>query len=236
MQSQTLIYHHENVELQAQWFATEESSSPKPAILIAHDWSGRGEFALDKAKRMAAKGYIGVAIDMYGKAQIGHSTEENQALMQPLMDDRALLVARMQAALTAVKALANVDENKVACIGFCFGGLCALDLARSGADFRAAISVHGLLFPPTEVADRYKASILALHGYADPMVPIEVANDFCAEMQKHCDDFQLHIYGQTQHAFTNELANDEELGTVYQATSAARAWQTIDNYLSELFG
>jgi len=236
MQSQSLIYQHDDLELHAQWYSSDDISTPKPAILIAHDWSGRGEFALDKAKRMAARGYIGVAIDMYGEAKTGHSTEENQALMQPLVDDRNLLRARMLAALAAVKALDAVDESKVACMGFCFGGLCALDLARSGADFRAAISVHGLLFPPAEVADRYQASVLALHGYGDPMVPIDVANAFCEEMQMRSDDFQLHIYGQTQHAFTNELANDEELGTVYQPMSAARAWQTIDNYLSELFG
>lgn len=158
------------------------------------------------------------------------------ALMQPLYSDRSLLRERLYAALEAIKSISVVDNNRIAIIGFCFGGLCALDLARSGADIRGAVSFHGLLNKPENLASgRIKAKILALHGYDDPMAKPEQVHAFCQEMTEANVDWQMHMYGQVKHAFTNPQAHDEHLGLIYDEVAARRSWQAMSQFLQEIF-
>jgi dienelactone hydrolase len=181
-------------------------------------------------------GYVGFAVDMYGKGILGSGPEENARLMQPLMEDRAMLQKRMQAALHAVKSLPWVDDGKIAAIGFCFGGLCVLDLARTGAGIKGVVSFHGLLVAPGNTqGNAIKAKVLALHGHDDPMVPPEQVLAFEREMTEAGADWQLHTYGHTMHAFTNPAANNPDFGTVYQADADRRSWQAMQNFLAELF-
>ena len=173
---------------------------------------------------------------MYGQGVLGSSPEENAALMQPFIEDRQLLQKRINAALYAVKLLPWVDDKNIAAIGFCFGGLCVLDLARMGADIKAVLSFHGLLYgPPHKVSNPVIAQVLALHGYDDPMATEQQVKDFCQEMSDLNVDWQLHHYGNTVHAFTNPNANNPALGTVYNEVAAHRAWQTMRNFLSDAF-
>lgn len=210
--------------------------APRPAVLVVHDWSGRNDFACHKAQMLAKLGYIGFAVDMYGDGLVADATEQKKALMQPLVNDRAFLRERIRAAFDAVAGMENVDNQRIAVMGFCFGGLCALDLARTGADIVGAISFHGLLNAPMEQPNQsIKAKLLVLHGYDDPMVkPLDV-NDFCQEMTDAGVDWQVHMYGQTQHAFTNPLAHDATLGTLFNSQSASRAFQAMTNFLAEVF-
>ena len=209
---------------------------PKPAVLINHTWAGRDQFVAEKAKAIAALGYVGFAVDMYGKGILGSGPEENAKLMQPFIDDRAMLQQRISAALTTVRTLPEVDSERCAAIGFCFGGLCVLDLARTGADVKGVVSFHGLLGAPSNTdGNLIKAKVLALHGHDDPMAPIPQVNAFQQEMTEAKADWQLHSYGHTMHAFTNPLANDPEFGTVYQPQAEKRSWQAMQNFLAELF-
>lgn len=207
-----------------------------PAILVAHTFAGRDEFACKQAERIAELGYVGFALDVYGKGKIGKSKEENYQLMHPLLEDRSLLRRRMLAALATVKSLPMVNPKSVAAIGFCFGGLCVLDLARSGADLQGVVSFHGLLNAPENLKnEKIKAKIMALHGYDDPLVPMSQVPQFEQEMSAaHCD-WQLHTYSNTMHGFTNPKANDPSFGTVYNPTSAKRAWQSMQNFFNEIF-
>lgn len=236
MPCEFVSYQHDQTELEAYLAFTDHSSSPRPLILVAPDWRGRSEFACEKANELAKLGYVGFALDMYGKGIIGKSVEENKALMTPFMEDRNFLLQRMLAGLTAAKQHPAVDARRVAAIGFCFGGLCVLDLARSGADIRGVVSFHGLLTAPENNSKtQIKAKILALHGYNDPMVPLQHVETFANEMQKKEVDWQIHMYGNTQHAFTNPLANDPKLGTLYNPVAAQRSWQAMKNFLEEIF-
>jgi dienelactone hydrolase len=236
MHTSNYPYHHDSLELQGFLAYEKTIDQPKPAILIAHDWSGRNDFACDKAKKLAALGYVGFALDMYGQGRTAEAVEDKMALMNPIMEDRKLLSERMRAAFDAVSALPEVDKEKVAVIGFCFGGLCALDLARSGAKVRAVVSFHGLLAKPENIPNKkIYAKILALHGYDDPMVRPEQVNDFCQEMTEANVDWQVYQYGHTQHAFTNPKANDYKLGTVYDAKADKRSWIAMYNFLEEVF-
>ena len=234
--SNTVGYLDGEVLLEA-FFAFDDSlSGRRPAVLINHTWAGRDDFVAEKAKKLAALGYVGFAVDMYGKGVLGSSPEENAKLMQPFMDYREMLQKRMQAALYAVKLLPWVDDSKIAAMGFCFGGLCSLDLARTGADLKGVVSFHGLLGAPGNTqCNAIKAKILALHGHDDPMGPVEQVLAFEQEMTKAGADWQFHTFGHTMHAFTNPVANNPDFGTVYQPDADRRSWLAMESFFTEIF-
>lgn len=229
------LYYHDEQQLTGYLAYKESPPQKKPAVLVVHDWSGRNMFACEKAEMLAHLGYIGFAVDMYGDARIGETIDEKMALMQAVLHDRMFLRARIQSALKAVLALENVDKDRVAVIGFCFGGLCALDLARSGADIRGAVSFHGLLNRPVEMTHQHiQSKILVLHGYNDPSVTPENVHVFCREMTDAGVDWQVHMYGQTVHGFTNPMANDAESGIIYNPVAEKRAFQSMTRFLEEV--
>ena len=214
----------------------DSHTNKRPAVLVVHDWSGRNEFACEQANKLAALGYLGFAVDMYGDKRTGTTKEEKSALMQPLLDHRDDLQKRIVAALDAVIQQDIVEASCIAIIGYCFGGLCALDLARSGADIKGAISIHGSFVPPTDLTQQtIRAKILALHGYLDPIAPPEHINTFTEEMSRDNTDWQLHLYGQAYHSFSNPEANDAASGLLYNPVAATRSWQTMINFLQEIF-
>ncbi len=233
--SQTVDYHDTNVNLQAYCAYPEILKDKIPAVLICHDWTGRSETACKKAEQIAELGYIGFALDMFGDAKLGETTEEKSALIQPFVQDRKKLLQRIVAGLDALRQLPQVDQHHIAVIGFCFGGLCALDLARSGADIKGAVSFHGLLQAPEHPSRaQIKAKILVLHGYDDPMVTPDHVIAFANEMTHAKVDWQIDIYSNTQHAFTNQLANDEKLGTVYNKRADQRSWVAMKDFFAEI--
>lgn len=236
MHTDTHIYHHGEQALHGYLAVESQDKNPRPAVLVVHDWSGRNEFACQKAELLASLGYVGFAVDMYGEAALGESVAEKQALMQPILGDRRLLRDRMSAALDALMGMPMVDKHRIAVIGFCFGGLCALDLARTGAPIAGAVSFHGILAKPEALPNLpIKAKILVLHGYDDPMVSPNDVNEFCKEMTLAKVDWQVAMYGHTQHAFMNPAAHDKALGTVYNAQTESRAWALMRYFLQELF-
>ena len=237
MHHSNFIYHHGELELHGYVAHNDQDDRPKPGVLIIHDWSGQNEFVRQKAHIFAELGYVSFAIDMYGLGKNGTTTEEKQALIHPLINDRLLLRTRVQAAFDAAITMPEIDQKKIAVIGFCFGGLCALDLARSGAELRGAISIHGLLEKPADLESLpIHAKVLALHGAEDPLAPPEVVDTFCQEMTTKKVDWQLHVFGNTKHAFTNPNAHDTEKGLIFSASAARRSTQLISNFLEEVFG
>ena len=236
MHTSNYIYYHGEQECHAYLAYDERIQAPRPAVLVAHDWSGRNQFACQKAEQLAKLGYVGFAIDLYGQGRTGQTTEEKMALMEPLISDRRLLRARILAAFEAVSELPEVDSQRLAAIGFCFGGLCVLDLARSGAQIKGVVSFHGLLHAPEDLHPHPMVSkVLVLHGYDDPMVTPPAVTAFATEMTNAGVDWQVHLYGHTQHAFTNPLAHDLAMGTIYNEQAERRSMQSMVCFLDELF-
>ena len=236
MKKELLDYSDGSTELEA-FVAYEETDSKKPLVLVVHDWSGRREFACNAAERVAGMGYIGMAVDMYGKGVFGSDgdVELNSSLMNPLAADRALLRNRIKAALIAGQDFAQVDANKVVAMGYCFGGMCVLELARSGADIAGVVSIHGIFSPGDVSNEEIKAKVLCLHGHDDPMVPPDQVLAFEAEMTEAGADWQVHAYGNTMHAFTNPAANNPDFGTMYKEVAEKRTYQSLANFLEEVF-
>jgi dienelactone hydrolase len=235
LHEQLIDYRDGDKRLQGFFCHDDSFAGPLPAVLISHTWCGRDEFVERKARRLAWHGYATFALDLYGDGKIGKSVEENQSLMMPLMQDRALLARRITAALTAVRAQPAVDGRRVAAMGFCFGGLCVLDLARSGADVRGVASFHGLLKPNgLPPARNIPARILIMHGYDDPMAPPEDVLAIAKEFTQAGADWQLHAYGHTVHAFTNTAANNRAGGMEYNDRADRRSWHTLIQFLEEV--
>ena len=217
------------------YVAYEEENCPKPGLLIAPYWAGRDDFMKEKAHDMARLGYVAFALDLYGNAHIGLTTEERMQLMTPFMQDRGVLKRRLFAALKAISELPQVASQKIAIMGYCLGGLCALDLMRSGADICGAISIHGLLSPSGLPSMPMKGTALVLHGAEDPMVSQEEIQQFQKEFTQAGVDWEMSIYGHAKHAFSMPEANDLVLGAVYNARADARAKFRIEHFLSEIF-
>lgn len=235
IQTRTIDYFHDGVLLEGLLAWDDKAPGPRPGVLVSHAWAGRDEFAVNKAKALAELGYVGFALDMYGKGVLGTGVEENAKLMEPFMKDRALLQGRQAAALATLKSQPEVDAARVAAIGFCFGGLCVMDLAKSGAELAGVVSFHGLLFPPDNLQDlRIQAKMLILHGYDDPMGTPDQLLALAKELTQGGADWQIHAYGGTVHAFTNPRANDPGFGTVYQETADRRSWLSMRNFLAEV--
>jgi dienelactone hydrolase len=229
-------YQHDDTVCRGFVAYDDGCAQPMPCVLIAHDWSGRSDRACDKAKQLAQLGYVGFALDMYGQARTGEDNDQRNALMRPILEDRQQLGARMVAAFNCAKTLPEVDENKISAIGYCFGGLCVLDLVRLGVNMKGAISFHGLLYAP-EVSKNtpINTKILVLHGYDDLLVKPDQVQQFATEMDARHADWQVHMYGHTEHSFTNPEAHDPEMGLLYNALADRRSWQSAKAFLAEVF-
>lgn len=234
IRSHTIDYRDGETVCKGLFVLEDSGSARRPAVLVSHAWSGREEFVEGKAHELAKHGYAAFALDMYGEGRRGRTPDECSALMQPFVDDRALLARRINAALNAVRERPEVDAQRIAALGFCFGGMCVLDLARSGADVRGVVSMHGLLKPHSLPRQPIRAKVLALHGYEDPLSPADEVRAFQEEMTAAGADWQIHIYGATKHAFTNPKAASPEAGLVYNPIADRRAWATLLDFLSEV--
>lgn len=211
----------------------DEATTPSPGVLVVPAFGGLGPFEEARAKELAALGYVVLAVDYYGHGRRATSEAEAYELMGALNADRALLARRMRAALAAIRSLDIVDPKSTGAVGFCFGGKCVLDLARSGERFEAAVSVHGVYDPPAERHGRIVPSVLILHGWDDPLATPDDLMRLAAELTETCDDWQCLAFGHTGHAFTNPNARAPEQGMAFSKSAAARSWQAIFRFLQE---
>jgi len=236
IQTRLVAYKHGTVELEGLLAWDDAYDGPRPAVAIAHTWAGRGPFEEKKAVALAELGYVGFAIDMYGRGILGGSPEENAGLMAPLMGNRALLQDRINEAIGVLREQPEVDSASIAAMGFCFGGLCVLDLARTGSDVLGVVSFHGMFGAPGNTAGNpIRSRVLCLHGYDDPMAGPDTLLALATELSGAGADWQVHAYGNTVHAFTNPAASDPGMGTVYSPSADRRSWVALQNFLEELF-
>jgi len=221
------------------YLAWDDSFGDKrPGVLVVHEWYGLNEYAKSRARQLAEMGYLAFAADIYGKGRRASNRQEAAALTGPFREDRGLMRSRARAALQVLKTQAMVAPNHVAAIGYCFGGTCVLELARSGADFQAAVSFHGgLSTPEPRDAKNIKAKVLVLHGAADPHVPMKEVAAFAEEMESADVDWQLVMYGGAVHAFSNpDSGDDPSSGAAYDADADRRSWEHMKLFFSETIG
>ena len=217
------------------YLSIPKSSNLVPLVLVAHTWKGRSDFEDQKVLALNDLGYAALSIDIFGGGVNGQSIEENQALIAPFVNDRQLFRQRLISAVEFGKTIEGVDSSRIGLIGFCFGGLAAIELARSGYEVAGCVSFHGLLNQSNEPFQKVKSKLLVLHGDKDPMVSSEEILALQDEMTESEADWQFISYGNTYHAFTNPAADDIEMGTVYNPESDKRSWIAMTNFLEEVF-
>jgi dienelactone hydrolase len=221
-------------------FLAYDTAGParKPGVLVVHEWNGINPHTRAAAEKLASWGYVAFAPDIYGKGIRPATPDLAKAESSKYGGNRPLLRARVQLGLDELRKLPNVDPAKVAAIGFCFGGMTVLELARSGADVKGVATFHGILATPTPAdAKNIKAKVLVLHGADDPFVPDAQVKAFEEEMRGGKVDWVLVSYGNAVHAFTNPAhGTDRTKPLAYDATVDRRAWEALKAFLGEWFG
>lgn len=213
-----------------------DEPGPHPTVMICHAWGGRDAFVQERAEALVELGYAAVGVDLYGVGKRGSDKGSSAALMNALVGEPPKLHARLRRAVEETAKLELVDTERMASIGYCFGGLCSLLLARLGLPLRGSVSFHGLLKLGARLETKPQARMLVLHGQDDPMVPPADVAAFAEEMKRVDADWQLHAYPQVVHAFTNPNAADPDFGTVYDADADERSWIAMQRFLGDVFG
>ncbi|RDY58311.1 dienelactone hydrolase family protein [Flagellimonas nanhaiensis] len=208
----------------------------RPLVLVSHTWVGQSDFETNKAVELAKLGYLAFAIDVYGKDKRANNPSEAEAYMNEMLADRQELLNRLLLAMDSLKQHELADVEKIGAIGFCFGGKCALDLARSGVDIKGVVSFHGIFDPPgIDHEGDIKAKVLVLHGWEDPLALPKDIEMLGKELTERNAVWEMDIFGHTGHAFTNPNANAPEQGMQYNSLANARAWKRMVTFFEEVF-
>jgi len=218
------------------WDAAQDG--PRPGIVVFGEWWGLNDYIKRRARDIASLGYIAFAPDVYGKGVRPANSDGARKEAGKYMKDRKLLRSRAAAGLDFLKKNKHADPEKIAAIGYCFGGAAALELARSGAPVAATATFHGVLnTPDPEDAKNIKGSVLVLHGAADPSVKPAEVQSFQEAMNKAGVDWQLISYGGAVHGFTNPAnGTDPAKGVAYNEKADKRSWEAMKDFLGEKLG
>jgi dienelactone hydrolase len=236
MKTQDLEYR-ESEKLLRGFLAWDDAlGEARPGILVFHENTGLGEHEKERAMRLAGLGYVALACDMFGERTSPATDAERRAAFEEFRNKK--LLPRALAGFDALTAQPQVDKTRMAAIGFCLGGMVALELARAGAALNGAVSFHGGLTTNQPAAPGHvKAKILVCHGSRDPFTTLEHVTAFAKEMDAAGVDFQVMVYGGAMHGFTNPAADHfGRPGVGYDSTADARSWQAMCQFLQDLFG
>jgi dienelactone hydrolase len=209
-------------------------AGPRPVVMIFPNFIGLDEVDDENAERIVSLGYAAFGCDLHGKGQRGGTREDGFARMNPLRENRPLLQARMLHLLDIARGLPEVDGTNIAAIGFCFGGLCVLDLARTGADVAGVASFHGIFTPPGNIENpSINARVAVYHGWEDALALPEDVVALGAELTGAGCDWQIHCFGGAVHGFTH--ARPPEEGIPFNALADKRSWRAVEGFLAECF-
>jgi dienelactone hydrolase len=240
MHRETLTYQADGLTMKSQLFFDESASGPRAGVLVFPEAFGLGEHAISRAERLAKLGYVALACDLHGEGRLVDDLQEAISLIEPLMANPSRTRARASAALQALTARPEVDRARVASIGYCFGGTMSLELVRAGAELKAVVGFHSGLGTNAPKADAkaIKARVLVCIGADDPMIPPEQRAAFESEMREAGVDWQMHLYGNTVHSFTNPEAAKRNMpeAICYSAEADARSWAALRELFSETLG
>ena len=214
---------------------SDGNGGTRPGVIIFPTVMGISDLERGFAERLFGQGYLVLLADLYGRRFTPDERDEAVAAMQSLRADRAALRNRLLAVLGAAIEQDEIDDERVAAIGFCFGGQNALDLARSGADIAGVASFHGLFDPPGLAAGPIKAKVAAYHGWDDPLVAPDAVVALASELTAAGCDWQIHAFGHVGHGFTNPGATGAMPGIKFDERTARRAWALCDAFLEECF-
>lgn len=238
VKTRVVDYTSGDTELQGMLAWNDADTGKRPGVLVIHEWWGHNQHARNQAERLAKAGYVAFALDMFGKGKVTTHPVDAKGFVAEATSDPARLRARFDAALAVLKQDPNVDPEKIAVVGYCFGGTVALSMARAGADVDAVIALHaGLKLSVPAEPGKIKARILVLTGGADPMVPSEQVQAFEQEMRAAGAKVEVVTYPEAKHGFTNPDADKVGIPALgYDAKADQESWTKLAGLLKEVFG
>lgn len=227
---QTMVYDGPGGPFEGVIAYEDEVETPRPGVLVLPNVLGQKEWDNVKAEDLAKLGYVGFACDVFGQGKRAQRGPDMMGYMNECLADRAMLRDRLAASLAVLKGFGHVDADRCAAIGFCFGGLCVLDMARSGLDVLGGVSFHGVFNRPdyvnvTPIAPR----LLVCHGWDDPLARPDAVVALATELTEGGADWQLHAYGHAVHGFTDAS------GAGYDEKADRRSWKAMQDFLAALF-
>jgi dienelactone hydrolase len=238
MKRTTLDYRDGAVDLRGVLLSDELRTGRRPGVVLFPDARGIGAHAVECAARLAALGFVVLVADLYGGATTARDIPQARELMRGLRSDLGRWRARAEAARHALAQQNDVDAERMAAIGYCFGGTTALELGRSGAALNAIVSFHGgLASARPDDARNIRAKVLVCHGAADTLVPMTQLAAFEEEMGRTDVDWQVQVYGGAGHGFTNPEADGAGVPELaYHAAADKRSWRAMLRLFDEVFG
>ena len=212
----------------------------RPGVLVVHEWWGVNDYAIDRAKKLAELGYTGMAIDMFGGGKNTTHPSDAQKFTQEVMSNTGAAKERFFAALDVLKKHKTVNSEKIAAIGYCFGGAVVLEMARAGVDLDGVVSFHGSLGTKTPAKPgAVKAKVLVAHGAADEFVSPQELSGFEQEMKNAKVDYKLIQYPNAKHSFTNPAADEvgkkHKMALAYNAEADKKSWEDMKAFLKQVF-
>jgi dienelactone hydrolase len=236
MSKQRPVAHEFEGEELESVFVGRRDNQARPTVIMIPTVMGVSDLEIGFGRQLVELGYNAFVVDIFGKKFRGSERDVMFGELGRLKSDRAALRRRLLSIVELARGLDEVEEKQVVVAGYCFGGMCALDVARSGADIAAAVAFHGLFDPPGLPLEKITAKVVAFHGWDDPMVPPEKVVALGNELTEAGADWQIHAYGHVAHGFTNPNADQIGLdGVRYNALAAERSWTSFISLLEELF-
>lgn len=238
VRTQVVNYEQGGVQFQGFLAYDDSISGKRPGVVVFPEWWGLNDYAKHRAQMLAQLGFVALAADLFGGGHVTNDPAEAAKLAGSLKADRPLLRQRANAALETLRKNDLVDPQKLAAIGYCFGGTTAIELARSGTDVKGTVTFHAALDSPDPMAGRnIKGSILICHGGDDSFTKPQDIEAFQDEMRQNHVDWQMNIYGNAVHSFTNPEADKHGIpGIKYNALADRRSWEAMRIFFHDLFG
>ncbi|MFW5653120.1 MAG: dienelactone hydrolase family protein [Planctomycetota bacterium] len=247
MQTTTIDYRHngETFEGYLAWnpevpppgnSASESDDQRRPAVLVCHEWWGNNDYSRQRAEDLARLGYVAFALDMYGKGNVTSDPDQAGTWARGLYEEPAELRARARAGYDVLVKHPKVDADRIAVIGYCFGGTVALELARTGAALDAVVCFHTSGLAATNPSDNQNITgqVLVCHGDADPLVEEEVIQQFRQQMESAGVPYEFISYPGALHSFTNPAADDVGMDAVgYDEAADTASWTDMKQLFAE---
>lgn len=233
----TIVYEGPGGPFEGVFAWDDERDGVRPGVLVIPNVLGQKESENAVAERLAALGWPALACDVFGQGKRTTRGPGYDRYMAELNADRALLRDRLAASLAALAGQREVDGDRCAAIGFCFGGKAALDMARAGLGVRGVASLHGLYDPPPYASvNPIAAKVLVCHGWDDPLAPPAAVVGLGQEMTAAEADWQLLAHGHAGHAFTDREVPATGEGFGYDERAERRSWTAVSGFLDEVLG
>ena len=236
--TKNISYMHGEVKLEGYLAWDDAVKGKRPGVLVVHEWWGLNEYAQTRAKQLAAMGYVAFAVDMYGKGKVTKHPKQAGEWMNETTANVKNWQARAMEGLKILQKQAMVDAEKIAAIGYCFGGATVTQLAYSGAPVKGVVSFHGALPLPSDGQKvGTNAKILIAHGNEDPFLTEDHIQKFRNALEEAGFDWQMAIYAGARHSFTNPAADTVGMDALkYNKKADERSWKHMQIFFDELFG